>query len=495
MRSYPFYPLNDEPSQNMKKCYDILYVPEIRSLNEDYAGTENCEMFGELASSSSSNCGSFGINVKGGTINYFPFSEIQNTQCNHAGFTPVQNQNTQWYDGGIKHVQPNPYTLLTGTFPKNEHGALFAGMESDNGSLAKIGYQNAWSFPVHAYIIDNSINLSDINFTEKKIYNPSEVDITASDLRFPANYTFLTARGVYAYVDDYLAQTNMPENDFAFYNNDYRQFPIETDLRYDGTNPDYLPHQSDPRYASIYRLLNGSKLTVEPCVHIYDCTFDLKPGSEMVFENWSTNQHNVNRYNVLKNGGTLTKRDHSFLFQNRNENENILKFESGDFIKAGEMVDPGRPAGTYALMSNSEVHFKANTFIDLQPGFTVDAGAEFTASIDNVLIPPCPPMRKANPKLQDNDQLPLSSTFKFFQASPNPSTKEISFILGLKHSGPVSLMIYDVFGKLVNVVAENKYLDFGEYSYKYNLENLRSGIYFARLTSSNEAESIKFIKY
>jgi hypothetical protein len=503
MRNYPFYPTNSV-SGHTPTYYDVIFTPKYydTSLDGDYSTTENCQFYGEPDFSQTPNyCSSQNYpSMKGGSINYYPFSEIQ-TGCAHANFTDVNsisdlfissvniNSNNEYHN-----IFPSPFSLLTGTFPRNSQGLAFAGMES-HGQLQTIGSQNGQVYTTHDYFIDNSINLTDINFSEKKIYNPSEVDITAQDLRFPANYTFLTARGVYAYMDDYIAQTAIPENDFAFYNNDYRQFPIETDLRYEGTNPYYLPHQSDSRYASIYRLLNGSKLTIEPCVHIYDCTFDLKPGSEMVFESWPTNQHNVNRYHILRNGGTLTKRAHTFLFQNRNENEKILKFETGDFIKAGAAVDPANPSGDYIILASAVVQFKATTYIDLQPGFTVDAGAEFTASIDNVVIPPCPPMRKANPKLQDNDQLPLSSTFKFFQASPNPSTKEISFMLGLKHSGPVSLMIYDVFGKLVNVIAENKYLDFGEYSYKYNLENLRSGIYFARLTSSNEAESIKFIKY
>lgn len=497
MKTYPFYPINGQPTGNGKKHYDVIFVPELVSRNETYSGTENCSFYSEPSINPSSNCVASGMNLDGGTIDYYPFSEIQNTNCSHAGFTPVQNPSTFHYDpsSGPKHVQPNPYSILTGTFPRNEIGTVFAGMELNGSALAKIGYQYGWTFPTHEYKIDNSIVLSDINFDEKKIYNPSEVDITAPDLRFPANYTFLTARGVYAYVDDYTAQTALPENDFAFYNNDLRSFPIETDLRYEGINPDYLGHPNDPSYSSIYRLMNGSKLTIEPCVHIYDCTFDVKPGAEMVFENWSTSQHNVNRYNVLKNGGTITKRDNSFLFQNRNEDEFILKFEAGDFIRAGESVDLSNPPGTYSVLANSEVHFTANNYIDLQPGFNADANSTFTASINSIVIPSCPPQRKRKPQGLDNDLLPESKTYKFFHASPNPATDEISLMFGIKNSNSVTLLIYDVYGKLVSVIAENKFLNFGEYSYKYKIGNLSNGIYFARLSTADESEAIRFIKH
>ncbi len=499
MRKYPFFPTNtDKSGQNL--FYDILFVPVIFDASDhgDYAATENCNFYGETTSQATY-CSVQGYsNIKGGSIDYFPFTELSRG-CQFAGFTDVTGTNQIYRDGtGQYNIQTPPFSLVVNTFARNFDGTLFAGLEPAQApatGMAQIGADLGYVFPVHNYFVDNSIDLEDINQSEKKIYNPSEVDITAPDLRFPANYTFLTARGVYAYIDDYTAQTALPENDFAFYNNDLRSFPIETDLRYEGINPDYLGHPNDPRYSSIYRLMNGSKLTIEPCVHIYDCTFDVNPGAEMVFENWPTNQHNVNRYNVLKNGGTITKRDNSFLFQNRNEVEFILKFEAGDFIRAGESVDLSSPTGTYSVLANSEVHFTANNYIDLQPGFNADANSTFTASINSIVIPGCPPQRKRKPQGVDNDLLPESKTYKFFHASPNPATDEISLMFGIKNSTSVTLLIYDVYGKLVSVIAENKFLNFGEYSYKYKIGNLSNGIYFARLSTADETEAIRFIKH
>ncbi len=365
-------------------------------------------------------------------------------------------------------------------------------MKLDQGRFTRLNHNGQYSQP-HNYFINNNIDLRDINNLEKKIYNPSEVSITADNLIFPANYTFLTARGTYAYKDEYEVQTSDLKNDFAFFNNEERDFPIVTDLRYEGSNTSYPPN--DPSYASIYKLESGSKLTIEPCVHIYDCTFDVKPGSEIVFENELTNQYNVNRYNVLENGGTITRRRNEYFLQKEQISSRILNFESGTLIKAGNNVSPGNQTGDYEILMGGEVNFKASQEIILEEGFTVEDGAQFTASIDNVLIPSCPPMRRVKPGHERKEfamtDLP---TIKFLQASPNPTSGEINFYFGTNSSEQIRFQIFNVYGQLIHSVSPSVNLKSGDYSFTFQTGSLESGVYIGQISSGNDLRSVKFVK-
>lgn len=495
MRYYPFYPTNNPLGHGHRLFYDILLIPKIFQCNSfgQYNSTNNCDCFGEVGTSNY--CNNVGVqNVNGGTLDYFPFTEIRRG-CTYQNFSDITDESDHFTDdlNTYWNIHPSPYSLLSSVFARSNDGAYFAGMDLNQGLLTRLSHNNQFS-EAHTYFINNNIDLTKVNSEERKIYNPSEVSITARDLKFPANYIFLTTRGTYAYQDEYINQVMDPLNDFTFFGNDPRNYPVVTDLRYDGSDPAYISHSNDPNYASIYKLENGSKLTIEPCVHIYDCTFDVKPGSEIVFENWSTNQHNIERYNVLPSGGIITKRNSGYLFQDEQEDRYILRYESGDAIRAGHHVDPQRASGNYELLSGSEVHFKATSHIDLESGFTVEPGAVFTASIENIIIPSCPLLRKRNTKIENESIIQKNIFHKFLQVSPNPANEEVTFYFSVEDENKITIQIFNMHGQLISTAADQKWLKAGNYSYTYKSESLRSGMYLVLLSTGNNTQSVKFVK-
>ena len=53
--------------------------------------------------------------------------------------------------------------------------------------------------------------------------------------------------------------------------------------------------------------------------------------------------------------------------------------------------------------------------------------------------------------------------------------------------------VYDVTGREVGTLVDGVKEE-GEYSLKYDAEELRSGVYFVRIISNNEVETTKFVK-
>ena len=128
------------------------------------------------------------------------------------------------------------------------------------------------------YFIDKSIDLTKINPIEKVVYNPSEVTIkNGVNLVFPSCYTFRTVRSTYPKTAD---STNLNPNNPNGWNSihnggpyqDLREIPIPTDL-----SP-----TSDPNDASVYIIENGATVVLQDGVTLYDCTFKVKPGGNIL---------------------------------------------------------------------------------------------------------------------------------------------------------------------------------------------------------------------
>jgi len=63
----------------------------------------------------------------------------------------------------------------------------------------------------------------------------------------------------------------------------------------------------------------------------------------------------------------------------------------------------------------------------------------------------------------------------------------------LKRSSNIKLFIYDVSGKLVDIIINNEYKPAGTYEVKYNAGKLSSGIYFLQMDADNFRSSVKMI--
>ncbi|MBL0054547.1 MAG: hypothetical protein IPP29_25230 [Bacteroidetes bacterium] len=129
--------------------------------------------------------------------------------------------------GYYKHFAP-PYSLYDVTL-RCTYGNLLAGYELNSSGELSFQQNSSTLLGIyeglrHTYHIDQNIDLTIINPSEQTIYNPSEVDVTASDLHFPSYYTFKTIRGVYPSIANVTADNNDPQTGGPY--TDLRDVPV-----------------------------------------------------------------------------------------------------------------------------------------------------------------------------------------------------------------------------------------------------------------------------
>lgn len=151
-----------------------------------------------------------------------------------------------------------------------------------------------------------------------------------------------------------------------------------------------------------------------------------------------------------------------------------------DFIAAGYSVTSGTP-GNVIVHSGTDVKFFAGNGIDLQPGFSVETGAVFTATIEPCAVTPRAYMinteRNYFPHLQDNIQ--LSAVEEQIGIYPNPNDGYFA-ISGL-YNGSIDrskITITNMFGSVVKVVET-----YSE-SLEIDLSGFDKGVYFVKIECS-----------
>ncbi|NOX48771.1 MAG: T9SS type A sorting domain-containing protein [Chlorobi bacterium] len=173
MQNYPFN--NNNSVTNEKSKYDVVFLVDFAySTSHTYNMTSNLSWFQGACPPDI---------VPQGSINYFHFDDV----VNEAPFYPIPNSNFEF--PGL-YYYPAPYVLLVPSLG-NANGTAYAGYD-DNGNISN----SVQLGKPHTYEIDQSIDLTQINPSEKIIYNPSKVEIDC-DLTFPVNYKFLTVYGKY----------------------------------------------------------------------------------------------------------------------------------------------------------------------------------------------------------------------------------------------------------------------------------------------------------
>jgi Secretion system C-terminal sorting domain len=87
----------------------------------------------------------------------------------------------------------------------------------------------------------------------------------------------------------------------------------------------------------------------------------------------------------------------------------------------------------------------------------------------------------------------LPMQFSLFEAYPNPFNPSTTIRFGLPSAGNVSLIIYDVLGREITSLARGT-LDAGYHTATWNASSVASGVYFARLTVTNDFGKVAFNK-
>lgn len=107
---------------------------------------------------------------------------------------------------------------------------------------------------------------------------------------------------------------------------------------------------------------------------------------------------------------------------------------------------------------------------------------------DNFLITVLPPVGIS-------ENISDVKSFELMQNFPNPFNPETKISFNISKSSNISLQVFDVTGKAVADLIDNKFYTSGNYSVSFNAGqyNLTSGVYFYKLSSNSVSELKKMI--
>jgi hypothetical protein len=478
MRYYPF----QSRTHNIigqSPAYDIAFFPEVLfdyNIVYDYNQIENKSW------------------IDDGTLNYFPYSEILPTPCNQLLY-PYPS--SYYYDNGYDiFPTPPPFSILGNTSARSAKGKMIAGYNLSSSGI--LDYADNTSFKEgikHEYLADFNFNVSEINPNEKLIYNPSELDITATDFIFPAEYTFKTIRGVYPVLSE-VALSIGAEGNY----HDLRDVPVYTDLTGEDVND--ATNDNPPRAAKYY-IKSGGKLTIEPCVTIYDATFLIESGGTLVFQDRESTygrfeifeeaingthtfidqQGNVNTYNLIDQQGMVT-RPVSLVPQG-----NTFLYESNDLIESGTAQQlPVNLNLPVIIAPETHVVFVAENEIKLTPGFHAKADHSPSGqSVFHALIWPSHCAGSGNRMMASNNnsqsnyqpQKFLYPTNPVLQLNPSRNNSRLHF--SVIEDSKVSVKLYNAMGQLVNTPLNGSVKEKGNHIVEIRTEGLQPGIYLCTL--------------
>ncbi len=101
----------------------------------------------------------------------------------------------------------------------------------------------------------------------------------------------------------------------------------------------------------------------------------------------------------------------------------------------------------------------------------------------------------AKPSGNKNQNI-INSEYYLYQNTPNPFNPETKISFEIPVGGKISLIIYDIVGREVAMLIDNKYKSAGYYSVMWDSKNLygrpaASGVYICRLVYGNQSKIIK----
>ncbi|MEX1189109.1 MAG: S8/S53 family peptidase [Bacteroidia bacterium] len=81
-----------------------------------------------------------------------------------------------------------------------------------------------------------------------------------------------------------------------------------------------------------------------------------------------------------------------------------------------------------------------------------------------------------------------------FIVYPNPANTIINVTAILSKKSDLTILLYDVTGKLISEFIRNRHYESGTYDHTFNISDYESGIYFLRVLSEKEIKNYKFTK-
>ena len=168
----------------------------------------------------------------------------------------------------------------------------------------------------------------------------------------------------------------------------------------------------------------------------------------------------------------------------------IYKYVTGVIQAENNFIVPAGANCTFEANVNYE--------IAMLPGFGAEEGSEFAAIVTNAV------MRMAgsnngqnnNSSNSDNEEINEQANLINYSTSayPNPFNTELLIAYSIGGPGPVSLTVYNVFGKKVAELVNAMMHPIGQYIVAFNSTDLAPGIYFYTLQTGHYQETKKLIK-
>lgn len=274
---------------------------------------------------------------------------------------------------------------------------------------------------------------------------------------------------------------------------------------------------------SSVNLVVTASVTAEQCKILGTATLDIRGGQSPYVIEWSTGDTTTKITNLIAGNYAVTvtsangrKRNHTVTI----EKNSFFIYENGqliDCIPASKLASCHQhslslpdtiPNGIYQVINSiitkgaisveSDVSLKAGESITLQPGFSAPTGSSFSA-----IIEACSPNEQANtiactgvsslkspPIQQKNIKIPKVSTL---QIMPNPFKAQAVIEYNLSVDEPVYLILSDVRGRRLKVLANATYQTAGKHQVVVNAEGLTKGLYFITLKTKERIETKKIL--
>ncbi len=494
MRTYPFncdesQPLNFDYVQD---SYDLMFQPEILidyNIDYNYNQVDN-KMW-----------------IDDGMHNLFKFSEVPQTPCNNSLYPSTSSVYYDFLSGFTSYPSPPPFAILGNVSVRSDRGKMIAGYNTSPPPIVldHDGVSGNIKYGIkHKYTIDYNFLLEQINPAQRIIYNFSEVDITAPELFFPSGYTFKTIRGVYPTLSEVALSMGVAGN-----YHDLRDVPVITDLvgedQSDATNNQQVR-------ASKYYIKSSGKLTIEPCVTIYDATFLKEANSTLVFQDREstygrfqifeevtsgpfthtfTNQQGITlNYNLVDSEGQVTKPVSLVL-----PGQTFL-YESSTFIESGMQQQlPVNLNLPYEISPATHVVFVAENEIKLTEGFHASAHTASNQSVFHAMIWPsdCSNIVNRQAASVSNNQVNYQPQSQLYPTSPvltpNPTAHGSVLHYSVLEPQSVSVRLYNATGQLVSVPQYESLKEKGNHSVAIHTEGMPPGIYMCTLLTTSAGNS------
>lgn len=141
----------------------------------------------------------------------------------------------------------------------------------------------------------------------------------------------------------------------------------------------------------------------------------------------------------------------------------------------------------YTLNSGADAVFTAPQSVEWKPGFEAKAGSSFYAYIA--------PANTCNGAMRlSNSETEAIENTNSVQVFPNPFSSHVSFQIELQKTSQLSINIYDIQGKMIDVSVQNATIDEGIFTKEYDLSDLSKGIYFYTIRINDQVQAGKIVR-